>query len=186
MAEPQWVFVVVGGNSDILRGIEGRLKKYGLEIGAKWEFSRNIQTTVPKRCNAMLVLKDFVSHPLAERARLVADKAGIPCCITTRKWVGMSQALSKMGFISEMDLTTEPLEAADEEETEMSKPNLSVNVQTVPAAPAAPAKKTRAELIESLKLTALELLSDHHVITIQISEQAGIQIQVMEQLNVKL
>jgi hypothetical protein len=186
MAGPQWTFLIVGGNSDILRGVEGRLNKFGIEVGSHWEMPRDVKSSIPKKCNAIMVLKDFVSHPLAERARLVADKTGIPCCITTRKWVGMSQALSTMGFIKSVDLTTEPLEAADEEETEMSKPNLSVNVQTVPAAPAAPAKKTRAELIESLKLTALELLSDHHVITIQISEQAGIQIQVMEQLNVKL
>jgi hypothetical protein len=71
----------------------------------------------------------------------------------------------------------------DPEPEDMSKPTLAVNVQTVPQTPSKP---TREELIELLKMTALELMSDHHVFEIHISEKTGINLKVMEHLTVKL
>jgi hypothetical protein len=67
------------------------------------------------------------------------------------------------------------------EELEAMKPNLTVNIQPVERK-----GPSRADLIEALRMTAIELFAGHAVVEIRITEAEGIQIRVMEQLTVKL
>lgn len=250
---PEWNVVLVGGNDAIFQLLRNKLADVNITIGAHWIESKHVQSRVPDRCNGLLILKDFTSHTLAEKAKDCAEISGTRWAYITRKWAQTSVALAATGFISpamgmvpaahksgrvskagtkvlrtivahatgrrvtveqskrlfaavasapksltppQMD---QPLSAyvdqilgdskstqhvtLQEEPEAMSKPSLAVNVQTV--APT-PNRRTRADLIESLKLVALELLTDHGVVEIRVSEADGIQIKVVEQLNVKL
>ena len=258
--EPKkWNLLIVGGNDDVVKQITRHLNAHGVTVGAHWETPRDVQTTIPKKCNGVIILKDFTSHILAEQSRAIASKQGIPFCITVRKWASMSLALSVVGFLphtaaqptapiggrlsvakkrvvqqfmratkgkdipdddaawmfevatsntlevagallaekfgefrspqSQVEGTTEVAPEVTpqvEENEDMGKPNLTVSVQTVPTPAPASRKPTREELIEALKLTALELMSEHNVTDIHVCEATGITLKVMEQVNVKL
>lgn len=258
---PEWTVVLVGGNEDVYQQMRRKLAGVNITVGAWWEGPRDVQTRVPDRCNGLLVLKDFVSHTLADKAKECADRTGVRWAYITRKWSQTMVALAATGFIppavglaspssgsgrpskvgnklvrsfvsqatgkrvtveqggrvfaamqsvtsaearamgdlpfasfvaaalhgeskSSPEVTQQvTTEVTAQEEPAMSKPSLSVNVQTIPISPSRP---SRADLIEALKITALELMTAHSVVDIRISEAEGIQIKVMEQLNVKL
>lgn len=243
--------LLVGGNADVKKQIEKHLADFGVRICAHWETSRDVRTTPPKGCTAVLTLKDFISHTLAEQAHTLAARHDLPWCSGTRKWAQLSLALSATGILPLMGMdtgntrarpsalhtaqarqvikafngrritkkeaqtlyeaakkpeflrvdpyTSEVLSAqviriADQvvdqvedqvttqvEELEAMKPNLTVNIQPVERK-----GPSRADLIEALRMTAIELFAGHAVVEIRITEAEGIQIRVMEQLNVKL
>jgi hypothetical protein len=248
----EWNVVLVGGNDAIFQLLRSKLANVNITIGAHWVDSKQVQTRVPDRCNGLLILKDFTSHTLADKAKECAEMSGTRWAYITRKWAQTSVALAATGFISpamglgpaahksgrvskagtkvlrtivahatgrrvtveqskklfaavsaapkiltppQMDQPlseyvdhvlaqpTPQVTLQDPEPEAMAKPALTVNVQTIPQ-PAS--KPTRDELIELLKMTAVELLTDHHVVEIRITEADGIQLKVMEQLTVKL
>ncbi len=87
------MIVVVGGDS--VEAIKHRLGTEGAQTIEHWSGrrSRDLQRSLPKDTEAVVVILNRISHALARKVRVEAGRRGLPISFMGRKWSSRSIAV---------------------------------------------------------------------------------------------
>ena len=88
--------LVVGGKEGLVWGcFAGKLKEQRILIGwcEPWHLNG-----IPAGCSGVMVIKEFASHGLFDKAKVMADKAGLPFAAVAKQWAKAHQLLDGIRF----------------------------------------------------------------------------------------
>lgn len=111
--------IVVGGPASFVKGtFSQKLAGVGLEVTWHSEYDhKNTYTALPQDCEAVVILKDMVSHSFQDRYQKMASKKGVPVIRIPRKWAKAEAVLEAMGIFKKEPQKTVALDYLPPEQT---------------------------------------------------------------------
>ena len=104
------VLVVGGEESFVKRTFANHLASHGTEVG--WHWSWNMarpKSTLPQKCQGVIIIKDMVSHKLSNAAKALAKDNDLPVAEVQRKFSQAFLILREKGLVESKDAAPNPM-----------------------------------------------------------------------------